>query len=55
MITTFLALTRKGTVNDEDRKFILAALFRPGADGIMREEAAPDTIFAALMSSILKK
>jgi hypothetical protein len=55
MITTFLALTRKSTVNDEDRKFILAALFRPSADGIVKDESAPDTMFAALMGSVLKK
>jgi len=55
MITTFLALTKKSVLNDEDRKFILAPLFRPGADGIVSEEAAPDTMFAALMGSILKK
>lgn len=55
MITTFLALTRKSALNDDDRKFILAALFRPGADGIVSEEAAPDTMFAALMGNILKK
>jgi hypothetical protein len=55
MITTFLSLTRKSIVKDDDRKFILAALFRPGTDGIVNEEAAPDTMFAALMGSILKK
>lgn len=55
MITTFLALTRKASVSEEDRKFILAALFRPGTDGIVKEESAPDTMFAALMGSILKR
>lgn len=55
MITTFLALTKKSVLTDEDRKFILAPLFRPGADGIVSEEAAPDTMFAALMGNILKK
>jgi hypothetical protein len=55
MITTFLALTRKSLVADDDRKFILASLFRPGADGIVKEEAAPDTMFAALLGGILKK
>lgn len=55
MITTFLALTKKASVSEEDRKFILAALFRPGADGLVKEESAPDTMFAALMGSILKK
>ncbi|WP_271618644.1 DUF6161 domain-containing protein [Bradyrhizobium sp. CCBAU 51745] len=55
MITTFLALTKKSAVKDDDRKFVLAALFRPGADGIVSDEAAPDTMFAALMGSILKK
>ena len=55
MITTFLALTRKSVVKDDDRKFILAALFRPGSDGIVNDESAPDTMFAALMGSILKK
>ena len=55
MITTFLALTKKGSVSEDDRKFILAALFRPGTDGIVKEESAPDTMFAALMGSILKR
>ncbi|MDI1264818.1 MAG: DUF6161 domain-containing protein [bacterium] len=55
MITTFLALTKKASVGEEDRKFILAALFRPSADGIVKEESAPDTMFAALMGSVLKK
>jgi hypothetical protein len=55
MVTTFLALTRKSLVTDEDKKFILAALFRPGTDEIVKEEAAPDTMFAALMGGILKR
>ena len=55
MITTFLALTKKASVSEEDRKFILAALFRPATDGIVQEESAPDTMFAALMGNILKR
>ncbi|NPU64419.1 hypothetical protein HL667_05360 [Bradyrhizobium sp. 83012] len=55
MITTFLALTRRSAVSDEDRKFVLAALFRPGSDGIVSEDSAPDTMFAALLGSIMKR
>jgi len=36
-------------VRGDDREF------RPGVDGIVNEGAAPDTMFAALMGSILKK
>ena len=55
MITTFLALTKRASVSDEDRKLILAALFRPGTDGLVKEESAPDTVFAALMGSVLRR
>ena len=37
MIMTFLALTRKKAVTDDDRKLILGALFRPASDGIVKE------------------
>jgi hypothetical protein len=54
MIMTFLALQKGNVVKPEDRNLILTALFRPGADGIVKEEA-PDTAFATLVANILKR
>jgi Family of unknown function (DUF6161) len=42
MIMTFLALAKNKSVEENDRKLILTALFRPGSDGIVKDDAAPE-------------
>ena len=54
MIMTYLALTKKKAVEEKDRNLILAAIFRPGADGIVKEDSAPDTAFATIVANLLK-
>lgn len=55
MVMTFLALVRKRAVKDEDRSLILTPLFRAGADGIVKEDSAPDTALASFLAAIVKK
>ncbi|SRR6266404_3588960 len=46
MILTYLALAREGAeVGPEDRKLILQHLFRTAADGLVRDDATPPSIF----------
>ena len=53
MIMTFLALAKSKSVQDADRNLILTALFRPGSDGIVKDDAAPEV--SALVASLLRK
>gem|GEM_PF-2266825 len=41
LIETYLALHKEGKIDDEDREFLLAAIFRPASTGIVRDDAAP--------------
>jgi len=41
LIETYLALHKEDKVDDEDREFLLAAIFRPASTGIVRDDAAP--------------
>ncbi len=50
MTETYLALTHEEAANAEDKKIILAALFRTGADGLVKDDGAPDLTFAGLLS-----
>jgi hypothetical protein len=52
MIMTFLALAKKNNVADDDRKLVLSAIFRPGADGIVKEDSGPDTAAATLIAGL---
>jgi hypothetical protein len=55
MVMTYLALTRSKKLVDDDKKLIFPAIFRSGADGIVKDENSPDTAFAALVASFIKK
>lgn len=55
MIMTFLALIKKRGVEEKDRQLVLAAIFRPGSDGIVGEEGPPDSLLAALANNLVKK
>lgn len=55
MAKTYLALTAEGKVSDTDRALVLSALFRPTADGIVKDDAAPDLTPAALASKVLAR
>jgi hypothetical protein len=55
MIMTFLALTKRQAVDEKDRALVLAAIFRAGSDGIIKEDTGPDTAFATLLSNLVKR
>lgn len=55
MVMTFLAMVRKKVLADTDRQLILAPLFRPGSDGIVKEESAPDNAIATFLSGLTRK
>lgn len=41
MIKTYLALHNEGKIEDDQREFLLASIFRPSSTGIVRDDAAP--------------
>ncbi len=53
MTKTYLALTSVRQADENDRAIILAALFRPSADGIVKDDGAPDMGVASVASKIL--
>ena len=53
MTQTYLALTAEGAVDEKDRALILGALFRSTPDGVVRDNAQPDTSPAAMLSKLL--
>jgi len=55
MVMTYLGLMRRQKLSDDDKKLIFPAIFRSGADGIVKDDGSPDTAFAALVASIMKK
>jgi Family of unknown function (DUF6161) len=50
MIQTYLAMTKVGEASKEDRQIVLAAIFNTSADGIVKDDGAPDTSMAAILS-----
>lgn len=52
MVQTYLALTNEGVATESDRNIILAAIFRPTGDGIVKDDAAP---FMSLPSALSSK
>ena len=52
MVETYLALTSVNQASKDDRAIILASLFRPTADGIVKDDAAPDFSPAGIISRI---
>jgi Family of unknown function (DUF6161) len=55
MAETYLALTAEGKIADSERALVLASLFRPTADGIVKDDAAPDISPGSLISKILSR
>jgi hypothetical protein len=55
MVMTYLALIRSKKLAEDDKKLIIPAIFRSSSDGIVKEESSPDTAFAALVASFIKK
>lgn len=53
MTQTYLALTADGVVDEKDRALILGALFRSTPDGVVKDNAQPDTSPAAMLSKLL--
>jgi hypothetical protein len=53
MIKTFLALINEGKLDPAERSLVLAPLFRSSADGIVKDEGAPDLSAAAIFSRLL--
>lgn len=52
MAQTFLALTAEGEASAQERALVLASLFRPTADGIVKDDAAPDIGASAILSRL---
>jgi hypothetical protein len=52
MITTYLALTEKGSADSSDRSIILSSLFRPTQDGVVKDEGV-DVAIPHLLSKYL--
>lgn len=53
MIKTYLALTENGAASDADKQIILGALFRPTADGIVRDDGPPDLALQSIAARML--
>lgn len=49
---TYLSLTKEGAATDADRAIMLAVIFRPVADGMVKEDGPPAISPAALIASI---
>ncbi|MDX0457427.1 hypothetical protein GOC72_28930 [Sinorhizobium medicae] len=52
MTQTYLALTAEGQATESERAIVLGSLFRPTADGIVKDDAAPDISPASLLSKL---
>jgi hypothetical protein len=44
MIETYLALVQHGRVKEDDLKFVLASIFRPTEDGLVRDDSLPSPL-----------
>ncbi len=53
MLKTFLALSEQEKVTEADLALVLAAVFRPTPDGIIRDDGAPTLSPGGLMSALL--
>lgn len=52
MTTTYLALTHESAATEEDKKIILASLFRPTSDGLVKDDGPSDLTLAGVLSKI---
>jgi len=49
MILTYLAMSREGAqFGPEDKKLIIQHIFRAASDGLVKDDAAPPTLFELL-------
>lgn len=55
MVKTYLALTNEAKIEKEDRQLVLAPLFRPSSDGIVKDDAAPELGIGSVVSKALAK
>lgn len=55
MIETYLALQLKQQVEPKDLQLVLSGMFRPTADGIVKDDGAPEFGLAALLSKVASK
>jgi len=55
MATTYLALIDNQGADKEDRSLVLTALFRPTADGVIKDDAAPIWNLQSIVSGALSK
>lgn len=55
MVETYLALTNEGEISEKERALVLAPLFRPTADGLVRDDASADANLTALLGKISGK
>lgn len=51
MITTYLALIKDGQATDAERAIVLAPIFRPTEDGLVKDDAAPLADFSKILRS----
>ncbi|BBC70891.1 hypothetical protein AEB_P0023 [Altererythrobacter sp. B11] len=52
MAQTYLALTKEDVASDQDRAIVLASLFRPVVDGIVKDDGLPAITPAAILSGL---
>ncbi len=55
LLRTYLALTQSGQVSEAERSLVLAAVFRPVPDGIVKDDGAPATTPLTLLASVLDR
>lgn len=53
MAKTYLALTKVGAATESEKQIILAALFRSGSDGIVKDDGPPDIGLQAAISKAI--
>jgi len=52
MIGTYLALIDQGAATEAERAIVLATLFRPTEDGIVKDDAAPDLSLTSILAKL---
>jgi len=52
MVLTYLALAMDGKVDDKERALVLQSLFRPTADGLVKDDASVDGNLAAFLGRL---
>ena len=55
MVTTYLALSNEGLLDEKDRSLVLTPLFRPSPDGFVKEDSSPDIMLSAVLSKYLSR